>query len=592
MTDEQQAAARRSSFNALRSLRDTGSIEVPELSENRLRDLMTFIAGDAAEAYLPLLKHEIDIPAGVGSPSWSKTSMDEGRPFRVAIIGAGMSGLAAAYRLQEAGVECEVFEKNPEVGGTWYENRYPGCQLDTSNFAYSFSFLQTGRWTHQYSRRDAIFAYFRDASEQLGLRPLITFDTAVEAARYRSGTHDWEVRTRSVDGTRRVKTFNAVISAVGQLNTPLVPEFPHAERFRGTTVHTARWDDDLDLAGKRVAVIGTGASAFQLIPAIADSVEELFVFQRNAPWMYPTPNYHDAIPEACQWLFDVLPLYHRWFRFFQFWTSVEGRRRFVTVDPEWDRPGSVSAANESMRVALTDYLAEQFGDRPDLLEHVIPHYPPGAKRLLRDDGAWASTLKRPDVHLVSDQITEFTETGIRTEDGTHVDVDVIVYGTGFRASEFLESVVVTGEDDLTLAEYWAGDARAYLGITVPKFPNLFCLYGPNTNVVVNGSIVLLSELGVDYILDSLRHLLSEGHDAMRVREEPFIAYNQRIDRANSGMAWGASAVSSWYKNSRGRVSQNWPLPLLDYWNLTRAVRADDYDFLDARATVDVGGTRR
>jgi 4-hydroxyacetophenone monooxygenase len=252
---------------------------------------------------------------------------------------------------------------------------------------------------------------------------------------------------------------------------------------------------------------------------------------------------------------------------------------FAVVDPEWDRPGSVSAANAVLRVELEAHIKKQYTDRPDLLEKVIPSYPPYAKRLLRDNGVWATTLKKDHVSLVTDGIEEITERGIRTRDGVEHEVDVIIYGTGFAASDFLSSLKVTGRGGVDLHEQWDGDARAFLGVTIPNFPNFFCLYGPNTNLVLNGSIIMFSELSMNYVMECLRLLLSTGRRAMEVRQDVFDAFNERIDRANRRMAWGISGVQNWYKNAAGRVSQNWPLHTLEYWLLTREPVESEYRFL-------------
>jgi 4-hydroxyacetophenone monooxygenase len=301
------------------------------------------------------------------------------------------------------------------------------------------------------------------------------------------------------------------------------------------------------------------------------------VFQRNAPWTLPTPRYMDRIEEPQLELFRSVPSYAAWFRFYQFWTSVEGRRRFVQADPAWTGgPQTVSAANAELREALLEFHRERFADRPDLAEKTAPTYPPGAKRMLRDNGVWAAALKQDNVRLVTETIAEITPAGIRTADGVEHEFDVIIWATGFNASNFLESLEVAGLDGLDLHDYWDGDARAYLGITVPGFPNLFCIYGPNTNLVVNGSTVLFSELSAEYILRAIRGLLERGEAALDVREDVYHRYNEEVDAENRRMAWGAAEVSSWYKNARGRVSQVWPFPILDYWNSTLEVDLDAY----------------
>ncbi|TDC85727.1 NAD(P)/FAD-dependent oxidoreductase [Actinomadura sp. 7K507] len=576
LDEERQRRARGLCLDGLRRLRDSGVAAAPEPTPARLSRLLDFIAHGADESYLPLLAHELDLPRDGAAPAWKLKDLDPERDFRVAVIGAGLSGLVAAHRLKQAGVDVVVFDKNPDVGGTWYENTYPGCRLDTHNYAYSYSFAQKPDWPCYFSSRESIQDYFVKFAEDAGLAPHLRLSTHIVALDFQEPAANWNVRHRAADGTETTEVFDAVVSAVGQLNQPLVPEFPGRERFQGETWHTARWRHDVDLTGLRVGVVGTGASGFQVVPAIAEQVEHLTVFQRNPPWTLPTPRYMDEIEEELLWLFRNVPYYARWYRFLQFWTSVEGRRRFVEVDPDWTKEGSVSEANEVLRVALTDHLTAQFADRPDLLPHVVPAYPPGAKRLLRDNGSWARTLKRDDVALVTDRISEFTEDGIRTADGALHELDAVIYSTGFTASEFLSTMRVTGTGKRDLHEFWDGDARAYLGITVPHFPNLFCVYGPNTNLVVNGSTVLFTELAVEYIVKAVESLVRDGDAALDCREDAYLGYNDAVDAENKRMAWGAAEVSSWYKNSKGRVSQCWPFPLLDYWTSTRTLTPEAY----------------
>jgi 4-hydroxyacetophenone monooxygenase len=305
------------------------------------------------------------------------------------------------------------------------------------------------------------------------------------------------------------------------------------------------------------------------------------VFQRTPPWLGPTPDYHDAVAPGLRWLYAHVPSYSEWNRFWIFWRMGDGVLDGVRVDPSWDQSnGSVSMMNEMVRLLMSEYLKAEFADRPDLLEHVLPKYPPGAKRMLRDNGVWAGALKRENVRLITDHIDKITPKGIVTADGTEHVVDVIIYGTGFQASKFLTPMKVTGLGGIDLHEQWGGDARAYLGVTVPGFPNLFCLYGPNTNIVINGSIVYFSECGVRYILGCVHLLLAGNHRALNVRKDVHDEFNERVDAENRAMAWGASDVNSWYKNEHGHVAQNWPFTLLEYWQRTLAPNADDYELID------------
>jgi 4-hydroxyacetophenone monooxygenase len=577
MTPEIQAAAREAAVAALVAYRDGGCRPTGTRTPEEIHELMKFLTGGAGEEYLSLLDHELSLGTDVGAPTWRKSEVAPDTDFQVIVIGAGMSGIAAAHRLTQAEVPFVVLEKNGDVGGTWLENNYPGCRLDTNNFAYSYSFAQRGDWPQQFSAQGDIRDYFQNVATELGLRDRIRFHTEVLSATWDEATASWSLRIRSADGVEETLTAQAVISAVGQLNRPNYPDIPGIESFTGLALHSARWDPTLDLAGRRVAVIGTGASAYQIVPSIVDQVGELVVFQRNAPWMLPTPGYHADLAAGLAELFERIPAYHQWFRFWQFWIATEGRLPLVQVDPEWNRPESVSARNEELRIQLLERLKAQYAERPDLYEKVVPTYPPGAKRLLRDNGVWAQALHQPHVALVTERIAEITPTGVRTTDGVLHEVDVIVYATGFTASDFLAPMRITGRDGVDLHEQWAGDARAHLGIDVPGFPNLFMLYGPNTNLVVTGSIIYMSECAIEYILECLRVLLAGGHRAMECRPEAYDAYSDLIDRENRSKAWGASDVSSWYKNAKGRVTQNWPFPLLTYWQMTRQPALGEYD---------------
>jgi 4-hydroxyacetophenone monooxygenase len=315
----------------------------------------------------------------------------------------------------------------------------------------------------------------------------------------------------------------------------------------------------------------------QFVPEIAEQAEQLLVFQRTAPWLAPTADYHDEVSAGQGWLYEHVPGYSEWNRFWIFWKMGDAMLDAVRVDPAWEAGGeSVGALNAMLRLMLTEYLKAEFADRPDLLEAVVPNYPPGAKRLLRDNGVWARAIKRDNVRLITTEIAAITPDGITTLDGVRHPVDVIVYGTGFKASHFLTPMTVLGRRGLDLHEHWDGDARAYLGIAVPGFPNFFCLYGPNTNIVINGSIVYFSECGVRYILGCLRLLLEGGHRDLEVRKDVHDEFNEQVDAENRRMAWGSSDVNSWYKNERGRVTQNWPFTLLEYWQRTLEPDPSDY----------------
>jgi 4-hydroxyacetophenone monooxygenase len=537
------------------------------------------VRGDVAELR-SLLLHELGITQDLGAPGWTREAIAPDTRFRVAVIGAGVSGIAAAYRLQQAELDFTVYEKNDEIGGVWWENRYPGCRLDTPNFAYSLSFAQKSDWPQQFSRQPEIHAYLATVARSAGIRRRIRFNSEVAAMRFDETRATWTLTVRERSGLVLQEEFNAVITAVGILNRPSLPDLAGLDTFEGEIVHSAMWPRDLQLAGQRVALVGTGASAFQIGPSIADSVARFEIFQRNPPWMLPTPTYHDDIKPGMQWLLRHVPYYGRWYRFWQFWIAVEGRLPLTEVEDNWDHPVSVGRANESLRQGCMESLARQFHDRPDLLAKMTPDYPPGAKRMVRDNGAWAAMLKKPHVELNTTGIARITRSGIQTNDGALHEFDLIIFATGFKASDFLWPMKITGRGGRELhRDCWAGDCRAYLGIAVPGFPNLFMTGGPNTAVVINGSAIFSSECQVEYTLRAIRHLLATGHKALDCKEKPFVDFNAWVDAGNLKRAWGLARTSSWYKNSKGRASQTWPYGLLDYWNLTGKFSPVDYEFI-------------
>jgi 4-hydroxyacetophenone monooxygenase len=583
ISEAQQARVRALALEALRAHRDGDQQLPPPPSRETVREMLDFVIGqEVSPQYVQFLMQELALEGDdpYAQPQVHEVPAAARSSFRVLIIGAGMSGLLAGIRLQEAGIPFVIVEKNPNVGGTWYENTYPGCRVDSPNHTYSYSFRPQD-WPQHFSPQQVLLDYFERCASDYGLREHIRFETEVTSARFDEQRGVWQAELQLPDGGSDRIEANAIISAVGQLNRPLLPDIPGRDDFEGPSFHSARWDHDQDLRGKRVGVIGTGASAFQFVPIIAEEAAEVTVFQRTPPWVVPNPDYFQDVPEGKHWLLNHLPYYDKWFRFSVFWRTAEGLLAAVRQDPDWqgDTERAVSAENDMARSLLAANIGAIVGDDPDLLAKTIPDYPFGAKRALIDDGRWLHALKRDNVKLLDEPIERITPSGIRTRGGTEHEFDVIVYGTGFQASRFLTPMKVYGRDGAELQDVWKGEPRAYLGVTIPGFPNLFCCYGPNTNIVVNGSIVFFSECEVRYILGCLALLLERGHAALDCRREAHDAYNQRIDAGNAQMAWGLSSVNTWYKNQSGRITQNWPFTLLEFWELTKQPDPDDYSFL-------------
>lgn len=573
---DQLALARRLATEALGGRRDRSNPPPPTLAADQLRSVVEFVTGGPiADDVLPLYLAELavdhtdlrrpDVEAEVG-----------GRRLRAVVVGAGMSGIIAAHRLRQAGVEVQVLEKNPDVGGTWFENRYPGCRVDVENHLYSYAAAQTPDWPQHHSTQPVLLDYFRACCDRFGLGEVLRLGTVVEEARWDDEEGGWWVASRDDEGRSATAHVDLLVCATGQLNRPHLPAIEGRDDFAGASFHSARWDDTVELAGRRVGVIGTGASALQFILPLADVAAEVTVFQRTPPWLLPVPAYRQDVEPPLRRLLGHVPQLANWDRLRIFSRTESGLLPLAVVDPEWQGDGrSVSEGNDLLRQMLTGYYETAFAD-PELRAKVLPSYPPAAKRVVLDDGAVAEVLQRPHVHLETAPIERIGPKGVELADGRRVELDVVVYGTGFRASEFLAPMRVVGRGGMDLHRRWGGDARAYLGMTVPGFPNLFMMYGPNTNIVANGSITYFSECQAHYITESVRLLADRGARAMDCRPEMHDAYNVEIDRANAERAWGASHVHSWYRNRHGRIAQNWPYNLVRYWELTHTPRADDY----------------
>ncbi|MGW8538518.1 flavin-containing monooxygenase [Rhodococcus qingshengii] len=494
----------------------------------------------------------------------------------VIIVGAGVSGIAAAIELKAAGIHASIFEKNPDVGGSWFENRYPGCGVDTPSHVYTFSF-KPHRWSTYYGKRDEVLDYVRDVAREGGVVDQVQFGTEVESAVYDEARQLWTVTTRTADGNVTEHIAHVVITAVGQLNRPAVPVIPGAESFSGHQFHSAQWPEGFDVSGLRVGVVGSGASAMQIVPAVADSVESLTVFQRSPQWIAPSFNYSSPVPEPVHWLMDNLPNYRLWFRLRLSWLINDRLYPSLEIDPNWEHPDrSVNAHNDAHRRALTHYIQEELAGRDDLLKKSLPTYPPFGKRMLIDNG-WYAALRKESVELVTDGVASIDSTGVTTNAGKHVDLDVIVYATGFEAKKMLSPMDIHGRGGVSIREQWGDDdARAYLGLTVPNFPNMFVMYGPNINLGHGGSYMFAGECQARYIAQMCVHMATRRFGSFEVRRDVHDSYNESVDERHTRMIWSHYGMDTWYRNAAGRIVTNSPWRVVDYWKMTRNVCLDDF----------------
>ncbi|MFV8167343.1 flavin-containing monooxygenase [Mycobacterium sp. 134] len=561
MSEEDKARVREVALPVLADYRDRGCPVPDPLSAELVREMLDWAACEAVDDdNLPLVLEELDLE---GVDPRRPTTLENTDDFRVVVIGCGESGVLAGVRLKQADIDFTIVEKNAGPGGTWWENSYPGARVDVANHFYCYSFEPSNHWDHFFAEQPELRQYFRDVVDRHKLEPHIRWNTEVVSAEWDGKM--WNVTVRSAAGTETLRA-NAVITAVGQLNRPQIPDFPGAEAFAGPAFHSAAWDHDVDVTGKRVALIGAGASGFQIAPAIADKVEHLTVFQRTAQWMFPNPMYHEPVADGVRWAMEHLPYYGRWYRFLLLWPGADKGLDAARVDPDYDDQGNaVSEINAIARIMFTDWITTQVGDDPELLAKALPDYPATGKRTLQDNGSWLGTLKRDNVDLIRTPIERITPTGIVTADGQTHDVDIIVYATGFRATDVLFPMAITGRDGVDLHEVWGRRPYAYRGITVPGFPNFFMTYGPGTHLAHGGSLILNSELQMRYINKCLEHLITEGLRTMEPLPEPTREWHRRSQEAIRQTVWAQPSIKhSYFKNADGEIHTVSPWRLSEY----------------------------
>ena len=528
-----------------------------------------------APEYAPLIREEMGLLAR--DKRWTTAPAPATLAQRhVLIVGAGVCAIALGVSLGRLGIPHTIVEKNADLGGTWYVNQYPGCGVDTPNHSYSFSFGARNRWTRYFSQRDEIHDYLKGIADEFGVRAHIRFNTRLTSSRWDETTKRWLSTVETPDGEERIESA-MLVSAIGQLNDPSMAAFKGAETFRGDIFHSALWPKGYDVTGKRVAVIGTGATAMQMVPDIAGKVASVAVYQRTAQWSRPVAGYSDLIPDGAQWLLDHVPFYAEWFRFNMFWRYGDGLLPFLRKDPEWPYPDrSVNKGNDRHRQELTDFILSELDGRPDLIAKCVPTYPPYGKRILLDNN-WFKTLRKPNVELVTDAIDHIAPDGVVTADGRQRPADVIVVSTGFKVTEMAARLDIAGRDGQNLREAWAGDnPTAYLGITVPGFPNFFNMLGPSTGPAHGGSVIFQSECQARYISACLVDMIENDIAAIDVRADVLDAYVRKVDAEHEQMIWTHPGMTTYYRNSQGRVFSAMPWRFVDYWAMTHDPDFGDY----------------
>jgi cation diffusion facilitator CzcD-associated flavoprotein CzcO len=467
----------------------------------------------------------------------------------IAVIGSGLAGLAMGMQLQKAGIHSfTIFEKSASVGGTWRDNTYPGAACDVPSHLYSLSFEPKVDWSRVFPSQSEILSYIEQCVGHHNLRPHIRFNAEIAGARFDEARSQWRLQTVGGDD----HWAHVLVFACGQLNRPAYPRIAGLSELEAVQFHSARWNHDYDVSGKTVAAIGTGASAIQFVPFVAEKAKKLYIFQRTPPWLLPKPDREYQPIERL--LFGRLPPVRRLYRNLLYWL-LEIRFRTLT-NGSW-------LQHSHHRRALK-YLSESIKD-PLLKEALTPDYPIGCKRILLSNDYYAA-LCRPNVELVTSPIERATKGALYTEDGARRTVDAVIFGTGFESTGFLAPMTIVGRDGLDLNEAWRRGAEAYLGIVVAGFPNLFLLYGPNTNLGHN-SILFMIECQVRYAIQCIDRLRKKGLASLELRADAMRTHNQQLQARHERLVWNACA--NWYIHQSGRNTNNWPGSTIEYWLRTR-----------------------
>lgn len=476
----------------------------------------------------------------------------------VVIVGTGFSGLGMAIKLKQAGIDdFIVLEKSADLGGTWRDNTYPGCACDVPSLMYSFSFEQNPNWSRMFAEQGEISEYLQHCADKYEVRDHIHYGVEFTGAEYDEGAKTWTVATG--DGTEYVG--RALVSGVGALHLPMYPELPGMESFKGEVFHSAEWNHDYDLRGKRVAVVGTGASAIQFVPKVAEQVDQLHLFQRTPPWIQPKPD--GAIPDALKKIFRRVPLVQRAARAALYW--VLEARYFAVFNKRFGKIAE-AMSKRYIRKAIKD---------PKLREAVTPDYAMGCKRILLSNDYYPA-LTRSNVDVLTSGVTEVKESSVVTGDGREYEVDAIIYGTGFHVTDAYSHLSIIGRSGRKLQDEWRDGMFAHLGITVSGYPNLFFLLGPNTGLGHN-SVVFMIESQINYVLDCIKPIVKGKVGQVDVRKSAQDEFLNEIHSSLEGEVWSAGGCRSWYLDENGVNRTLWPGFTWKYWMRTKKVDLAEYE---------------
>jgi len=502
--------------------------------------------------------------------------------FQVAIVGAGFSGIAMAVQLGLLGIPYVIYERGSELGGTWSRHKYPDIRVDTLSITYEYSFEEQYPWEEYFARGAEVRDYLEYMARKYDVIEHIRFGCDLETAKFDEQGSFWELTVQHSNGEYEDCVAKVLISAAGLFSTPKIPDIPGTENFEGEIIHPTVWPSEGDMKGKRIAIVGNGSTGVQMLEPLAAEAKQVYVFQRTAQWISPREHYGEAIEPEVQWLLHNLPGYWNWYRY----TSIIGlftwHEDFLIPDPKWEsKGGHITQKSEELQEFLVGYIKSQIGDRGDLLKNLLPDHAPMLRRPVVDNG-WYKALTRDNVKLVTDEIASLTPTGIETANGLQIEVDAIVFATGFDVAKYLWPAEYYGRGGESLEELWSEDSpRAYIGMMVPGFPNLFTMYGPNSQPTSGGiSLPSWFQVWASYIGQCLTRMIEQESANIEVSQSAFEAHNKQLDAEASGMAivTESSSQRNYYVNDEGRLQVNSPFETADLWAMQKAPNFDDIEF--------------
>lgn len=589
VVDEDAVAMIRAKAAAyLKEYRDSGAGYVAPGPIERMRKSLDLAAGEPIPPEeFEMWLEQTGIDPWVRGVDWkARTPRKNLDTFKVAVIGLGMAGLNASVLLKQAGINFIGIEKNSGVGGSWHENRYPGARLDSPSRTYAHLFGTDYIFGSNFSPQGDNQKYYDWMADNFDVRQHFEFNTEVKSLVWDEAAGEWEVKADGPDGPRAWR-FNAVFTAVGFLNRPSLPDIPGADSFTGQAFHTARWPEDLDLTGKRIAVVGTGASGYQMTPVLARQADHVYLFQRKPSWCFDTPGYLAPFSEQFNWLERNMPFFTNFMRFRLCWIAgPKYGAPCYTIDPDYVDEHARSARNKIVREARLAFINRKLGGIPGMPEKMTPASPPLATRwiLVDPEDSVYDAIARGDVTLVSDAIERIGPREIVTKDGTSLPVDVIAFATGFRANDYLWPMDIVGRNGARIETLWEKDGpRAYLGTMMPGFPNLFMIFGPNTNNFGGLQIVDLEEMVIRFALECVTSLITTDHKSIEVTEDAYWRFNEELDRCEARMLYSDPRAITYYRNTSGRSSTNGAIDIRRMWRWLRDPTGGRADLLDPAA---------